>query len=392
MDGTHDIVIPPGTAWLEDPAAQAVCAAVAADGYDVFFVGGCVRNALLGLPDSDVDLSTNARPEEVTRLAEAAGLKAIPTGVEHGTITVVAQGQPFEVTTFRKDVETDGRRAVVAFSGSIEEDARRRDFTMNALYAKADGTVLDPLGGLPDLMARRVRFIEDPQARIREDYLRILRFFRFSAWYAAHDAGFDADTLDAIARNSDGLAQLSAERIGQEMAKLLAAPDPAPALAVMGQTGVLQQILPGSDSRFVAPLVHVEAALGLSPNWITRLAALGGEDAPERFRMSKADSKALAVLGEVGFGGPGLAEVAYRHGVEVAKAAAALRAVLAEQMPDLSVIETVSAASSAVFPVKAVDLMPAYQGPALGNRLAALEAAWIASDFKLSKAELLALP
>ena len=392
MDGTHDIVIPPGTAWLEDPAAQAVCAAVAADGYDVFFVGGCVRNALLGLPDSDVDLSTNARPEEVTRLAEAAGLKAIPTGVEHGTITVVAQGQPFEVTTFRKDVETDGRRAVVAFSGSIEEDARRRDFTMNALYAKADGTVLDPLGGLPDLMARRVRFIEDPQARIREDYLRILRFFRFSAWYAAHDAGFDADTLDAIARNSDGLAQLSAERIGQEMAKLLAAPDPAPALAVMGQTGVLQQILPGSDSRFVAPLVHVEAALGLSPNWITRLAALGGEDAPERFRMSKADSKALAVLREVGFGGPGLAEVAYRHGAEVAKAAAALRAVLAEQMPDLSVIETVSAASSAVFPVKAVDLMPAYQGPALGNRLAALEAAWIASDFKLSKAELLALP
>ena len=200
--------------WIKDQAAQKVCAMLTDAGKQAWFVGGCVRNALLGAPVSDLDISTDARPEEVIALAAAAGLKPVPTGIDHGTVTVVVDRHPFEVTTFRRDVETDGRRAVVAFADTMEEDASRRDFTMNALYAAPDGTVVDPLGGLPDLEARRVRFIGDPHDRIREDYLRILRFFRFHAWYGSD--GLDRDGYAACAELSDGLENLSKERVGQE--------------------------------------------------------------------------------------------------------------------------------------------------------------------------------
>lgn len=214
--------------WLTNPATQAVCAALEAGGAQALFVGGCVRNALMGVPVSDIDISTDAVPERVIVLAEAAGIKAVPTGIDHGTVTLIKDGIPHEVTTFRKDVETDGRRAVVAYSTCIEEDAARRDFTMNALYARSDGTVLDPLGGLPDLRARRVRFIGDAGDRIREDYLRSLRYFRFHALYGCDELGFDPEALAAIAGNLDGLATLSRERVGAELLKLLSAPDPAP--------------------------------------------------------------------------------------------------------------------------------------------------------------------
>ena len=183
---------------------------------------------------------------------------------------------PFEITTFRRDVETDGRRAVVAFSNDIIDDARRRDFTMNALYARPDGSIVDPLGGIQDVLDRRVRFIEDADQRIREDYLRTLRFFRFSAWYGAIDQGFDPDALNAISSNLDGLETLSAERVGMEMVKLLNATDPAVAVAVMRQTGVLNVVLQGVDDTWLAPLIHVESLWDLSPDPIRRLAALGG--------------------------------------------------------------------------------------------------------------------
>ena len=182
----------------------------------------------------------------------AAGLKPVPTGIEHGTVTVVSGGLPHEVTTFRKDVETDGRHAQVAFGGSLE-DARRRDFTMNALYAEPDGAVIDPLGGLPDLRARTVRFIDDAAHRIREDYLRILRFFRFHAWYG--EAGSTRAGLPPARRGPRRLHALSRERVGAEMLKLLAAPDPAPAVAAMRASGVLAHVLPGGDDRLLAPMV-----------------------------------------------------------------------------------------------------------------------------------------
>ena len=382
-------MIPADTRWLHDEDAQQVCRVVQDGGYRIYFVGGCVRDALLGLPDSDVDLSTDAPPETVMALAKAAGVKAVPTGIDHGTVTLVAGGKPFEITTFRRDVETDGRRAVVAFSTDIAEDARRRDFTMNALYATPDGQVLDPLGGLPDLHARRLRFIENAEQRIREDYLRTLRYFRFMAWYGSPQVGPEPDALDAIASNLDGLETLSAERVGQEFRKLLRASDPAPALALMRQTGALPVLLPGSDDRWISMLVHFEHGLGLTPDWLVRLAALGGEGLADRLRLSKVEAKRLALLQEHGFAGPPLSELAYRHGAEVALAAALLRGCMAEQMPENAVLETISRAVQARFPVSAKDLMPKFKGPELGRELARLEQLWIASGFTLSRSELL---
>jgi poly(A) polymerase/tRNA nucleotidyltransferase (CCA-adding enzyme) len=389
MDRADENLIPADTDWLRDPAAQAVCSAVTEAGFDIYFVGGCVRNALLHAPASDVDLATDARPEEVMALAEKAGMRAVPTGIDHGTVTVVQDGTAFEVTTFRRDVETDGRRAVVAFSTDIADDARRRDFTMNALYATPQGVVVDPLGGLPDLWARRVRFIEDPAARIREDYLRILRYFRFCAYYADLDGGFEPDTLASISENLHGLETLSAERVGQEIIKLLGAPDPSQAVAVMRAIGVLHAILPGSDDRFLAPFVHLESICNITPDWSGRLAVLGGDDIAARLRLSKSDARNLALLHQIGWMGPPLAEVAYRHGLRIAEQVLLMRCALNGELPEKGCLETIQSAARAVFPVSARDLMPAYQGPALGARLAELESKWIASGFALSREALI---
>lgn len=358
-------------------------------GHQVFFVGGCVRNALIGAAVADIDICTDARPDRVIELSKLAGLNAIPTGIDHGTITVVADHIPHEITTFRRDVETDGRRAVVAFSDNIVEDAKRRDFTMNALYARADGTLVDPLGGLSDLERRHVRFIEDPEQRIREDYLRILRFFRFHAWYGDPDEGLDRDGLAAVAKNTAGLATLSAERIGAEMRKLLAAPDPAPSVAAMQAAGVLTRILPGADGQKLAVLVHLEQQAGVAPLSIRRLAMIGGAEPESALRLSNAHSRALQVLQDgIGDMRP-LTEVAYRHGAQVAIDLALLRGAMFET-PVVLDRDALDHAESAVFPLSGRELMPEFSGAALGKRLKQLETDWIASGFALTREALLA--
>jgi poly(A) polymerase len=212
-----------GGDWLARPETQAVFAALAP--HRVLAVGGCVRNALMGVAVGDVDLCTDAAPDRVMALARAAGLNPVPTGIDHGTVTVVSGGIPHEVTTFRRDVETDGRRAVVAFTDSVEQDAARRDFTMNALYCTADGTVIDPLDGLADVLARRVRFVGDPAARIAEDALRILRFFRFHALYGSD---LDAEGLAACAAGQDGLTGCRANASGPRCGNCWRPPTPHP--------------------------------------------------------------------------------------------------------------------------------------------------------------------
>jgi poly(A) polymerase len=370
-------------AWVQDRGAQAVCAMLQSAGYQAWFVGGCVRNALMGLPVADIDLSTDARPDVVMALAKASRLRAIPTGIAHGTVTLIAHGTAIEVTTFRRDVATDGRRAVVAFADDMADDARRRDFTMNALYAGADGTVCDPLGGLANLQARQVRFIGDPGDRIREDYLRILRFFRFHAHYGGD--GIDADGLAAVADHLDGLADLSRERITAEMLKLLAAPDPGPALAAMAATGVLGMILPGADARAVPVLVHIEQDFGWPPSALRRLALLGG-DAAAGLRLSKQQAVALDQLQS----DLSLDALAYQAGADVARDHAAIRAAMAGQMLDRDVLRRAQFAANQVFPLSAADLMPRLQGAALGKALADAKARWIASGFTLTKDQLLA--
>jgi len=375
--------------WLSSAPACAVCEALIGGGHQAWFVGGCVRNALLGEEASDLDITTDARPERVVELVEAAGLRAVPTGIEHGTVTVVAEGRGFEVTTFRRDVETDGRRAVVAFSDSMEEDAARRDFTMNALYCGLDGLVVDPVGqGLADLAARRVRFIGDAEERIREDYLRILRFFRFHAWYGAD--GIDPEGLAACAALAEGLEGLSRERIGHEIMKLLAAPDPAPAVASMGASGVLMRVLPGANPATLAPLVHLEGLAGEAPDPVLRLAALGGHEGGRPLRLSKPQMRALDVLTRSLEEGKGAAELGYRLGCEMARKALLLRGALMGAAPTEGDFADIEVGAKAICPVGAKDFMPALEGAALGRALAEAEARWIASGFALSRENLLA--
>ncbi len=371
--------------WMSDPGTQDLMRSLEAAGYKALFVGGCVRNALLREPVSDVDISTDATPDAVTAIAAAAGFKPVPTGIDHGTVTVVVQGKPHEITTFRRDVETDGRRAVVAFSTRIEEDAQRRDFTMNALYADRQGQVIDPLHGLPDLQARRVRFVGDAETRIREDYLRILRFFRFHAAYGDPDAGLDAEGLAACAALAEGLDGISRERIHAELRKLLSARDPAPSVAAMSHAGILTRILPGADPRGLAPLVHLEA--GEDPRWLRRLAVLGGDTSD--LRLSKAEMRDLSALRAAVESPATPAALGWRLGEHLARDAILARAALLESpLPGNWRVEATRGAK-ARFPVTAADLMPALQGEALGARLKQLEARWLASDLALTREELL---
>jgi poly(A) polymerase len=371
--------------WLDHSGTQALCAALENAGHRALFVGGCVRNALLGVPVADIDLATDAPPKTVSNIAENADFKVIPTGIDHGTVTVIAGGRPHEVTTFRRDVETDGRRAVVAYSTDIAEDAARRDFTMNALYADRHGQVIDPLGGLPDLQARRVRFVGDAETRIREDYLRILRFFRFHAVYGDPDQGIEPDALAACAALSAGLETISKERIGAEMRKLLSAPDPAPALAAMSHSGILARILPGADPRAVCPLVHLDPRA----DWLCRLAALGGDDPATQFRLSKAEARDLTDLRDAVGSMETPAVLGWRLGQHRGWDALLLRAALMDHPIPQAAKDEVARGAAARFPITAADLMPALQGEALGARLKELERKWLASDLTLTREELL---
>lgn len=372
-------------AWVSHHGTQALCAALGLSGHSAYFVGGCVRNALLGVPVSDIDIATDASPEIVSEIAESAGFKVIPTGFDHGTVTVIAGGRHHEVTTFRRDVETDGRRAVVAYTSDIADDAARRDFTMNALYALPSGEVVDPLGGISDLRARRVRFVGDPHLRIREDYLRILRFFRFHAQHGDPAQGIDAEGLAACAEMADGIAALSRERIGAEMRKLLAAQNPAPAVSAMAQSGVLAHVLPGADPRALAPLVHLEDSL--PPRWQRRLAVLGGS--VENLRLSRAEESDLGKIRDEIGSARSPAALGWLLGEALAQDVVLCRAALLESpLPNDWHGETLRGAQS-TFPVVAADLMPALQGPDLGKRLKTLQETWLASDLRLDRATLL---
>ncbi|HEY2069526.1 MAG TPA: CCA tRNA nucleotidyltransferase [Rhizomicrobium sp.] len=280
--------------WMVAPDTRAVLDALG----EARFVGGAVRNALMDKPVADVDIATPLPPDEVIKRLKAAGLGAVPTGIEHGTVTAISSGKPFEVTTLRRDVSTDGRRAVVAFTRDWKEDASRRDFTLNALYATADGEIFDYFGGLEDLKSGRIRFIGDAGERIREDFLRILRLFRFHAWYGQGE--LDAEALRASAAEKAGLAKLSGERVQKEMLKLLAADDPIAVLRAMAASGILGEILPGqSNIARLERLVTIDRDNFFTPDPLLRLAALldgGAEEVAERFRLSNADRDRLADL------------------------------------------------------------------------------------------------
>jgi len=372
---------------------------LAALGGEARFVGGAVRNTLLKRDVDDVDIATPLTPDEVTRKLTAAKLGAIPTGIEHGTVTAIAGGKPFEVTTLRRDVATDGRRAVVAFTKDWKEDSERRDFTLNALYADADGTIVDFHNGIEDLNAGRIRFIGDATQRIREDYLRILRLFRFHAWYGKGE--IDAAALHASAAQKNGIAQLSGERIAKEMLKLLAAEEPVYVLRVMAASGILETVLPHQLN--FARLEHLaknDSDAFLTPDPLLRLAALLPSDASvaravaERWKLSNAQSERLEDVA-----GAEEKIVSYLSIKEVRKLLYRLgparfrdRAYLkwAEDPKGSAVMQWRALIAIAddnwpkpVFPLTGNDVMNAgvTQGPLIGKILKEVEDWWIDADF-----------
>lgn len=377
-----------GAAFLGDPAFRKVIAAIEQDGDRARVVGGAVRNTLIGEPVDDVDIATTATPDVVAARVAAAGLKAVPTGIDHGTVTVVALKRPFEVTTLRADVETDGRRAVVAFSRDWDGDARRRDFTMNAVYADADGTLHDSVGGVADALAGRVRFIGDPRQRIEEDYLRILRFFRFHARYGRGEP--DPDGLAAVIRLGEGLDRLSRERVGAEMRKLVTADGAAPALSIMDEAGLIDRILPGGGEveRFAAA-VALAARHGLSLGLEPRLAALAVERdrLMAALRLSGREARLIEAIvfwsGEfsVRTDAAAVRLAVIRAGTEVALASLILVAAETGIEPPTNLLQLAGDFRPPKSPVTAARLIAeGYQpGPALGAELRRREAAWIAA-------------
>lgn len=383
--------------WLKQGPLAELLAVLDRDGEEARVVGGSVRNALLGEPIGDIDVATTAPPDEVTRRAQAAGFRAVPTGIEHGTVTVVIAGRPFEVTTLREDVETFGRKARVVFGRDWRKDAERRDFTMNALSATRDGTVHDYVGGLDDLKARRVRFIGDPHARIAEDYLRILRFFRFHAAYG--EGAPDPAGLAACIAGRAGLETLSRERVRTELLKLMPAPHAVATLGVMAEAGLIVAVLGGVPLlASFARMAQCERAAALAPDAVRHLGALAvqiEEDAVRlgaRLRLSNAEQNRLAVM------------AAHWRAVSP-DADRAMRALLYRLGPDAFADAVLLAWSRApqgtsaarwlalvalpqhwiipVFPLRAADFIVrgVEKGPALGAALAAAERAWIAADF-----------
>ena len=373
-------------AWMTAPAPTAVFAALGAGGAVGRFVGGCVRNLVIGGPVTDFDVATDAAPLRVIELAAAAGLKSVPTGVPSATTV--------EVTTLRRDVETDGRRAVVAFTDDWAEDAARRDFTLNALYLDADGSLYDPTGsGLADARAGRIRFVGDPETRIREDVLRVLRFFRFFAAYGRAEP--DAAGLAACAALAERMSSLSGERVWNELAKLLVAERAPETLRIMAEEGVARYLWEGPiDVGRAAALIERERALGVPVEPVRRLAALiGGLDAAEavaeRLRLSRMEERRV----ERGLAAPGdplpddaaRRAAVYRHGAEAWIDARFIRA--AETGEDDSALIADLALARAwtppVFPLGGADVaalgVPA--GPQTGRLLRAVEDWWVDGDF-----------
>ncbi|TIQ36676.1 MAG: CCA tRNA nucleotidyltransferase [Mesorhizobium sp.] len=401
--------------WLGEKHLQKLLAALKEGGEEARVAGGAVRNALIGQPVADIDVAATTLPEETIRRAEAAGFKTVPTGIEHGTVTAIAGGKVYEVTTLRADIETDGRRAKVTFGRDWKLDAERRDFTINALYAEADGTVVDLVGGVADIEARRLRFIGEAEARIREDYLRILRFFRFFAWYG--DGRPDAEGLKACARLKDGLGRLSAERVWSELKKLLSAPDPSRALLWMRQAGVLTAVLPESEKwgiDAIHGLVRTEKDLGWAADPLLRLEAMVPPDAArmkilaERLRFSTGESErlkqwALTAAPEPKTTETELSKKLYfgdRQGfldrLRLALAAARTRAVednqaMIEAGGFSRLLNFALKWEKPAFPIKGADLteLGASPGPKLGATLKELEREWADSGFILDRGALL---
>jgi poly(A) polymerase len=403
--------------WMTSVPTRAVIAALRAEGGAARFVGGCVRDAYLGRSVEDVDIATSEPPDRVVKLLKAAGIKAVPTGIAHGTVTAVVPPEHYEITSLREDVETHGRHATVAYTDDWMADAARRDFTMNALFLDPDGTLYDPFDGLKDLRAGRVRFVGDARRRIEEDYLRLLRFFRFHAYYGRSEP--EAEALAACRELAPNLESLSAERVWSEARKLLLAPSPEAVFSLMAAAGVLAHVLPHARETARLGLLAAREAAHDEPDAIRRLAALldlteaHAETTAIVLKLSNAErDQLLAIAREwlrfaIETGAPARRSL-YRLGAARVYDIILLRWAEAERLqgagvddaPFRAALEEAAAWTPRALPVQGVDVLtlgvPA--GPAVGEILRAAEAWWIDRDFEpdreamLEKLKVLANP
>ena len=393
-------------AWMRSDAILAIFQALPAS--STRFVGGCVRNALMDIQVGDIDLATQLEPKEVAKALDDAKIRYVPTGIEHGTLTAVMGKKSFEITSLRKDVQTDGRRAVVAFTKDWSEDAQRRDLTINALYADFDGAVYDPTGqGLDDLKAMKFRFVGDAEARVQEDYLRILRFFRFLAWYGG-GGKVDAAALKACRENRRGLKKLSAERVWSELKKLLSARDPSRAVRIMLTNEVLDTLLPeASNAEGLSKIVALESREAIAPDPLLRLMAMSAREPLQmallckRLKMSNNETARLRAWSDSSealdphASDSDKLKAIYFAGKQVVIDRARVRAAGEEDA--LMSTRWMSLADLAMgwtppdFPLTGKDLKAAgvEPGPKMGKVLKALKALWVRSNFTADRDKLL---
>jgi poly(A) polymerase len=400
--------------FLQSPGLKKIFSLIESAGGEVRINGGAVRNAILGESVNDIDLSTTLLPEHASDCLMRGNIKIVPTGIEHGTITAIFEGKAFEITTLREDIVTDGRHAIVRFGTDWHADAMRRDFTINALYCDLAGRIYDPLNAYADLMARNVRFIGDPDQRIQEDRLRILRFFRFFAWYGKQRP--DAESLKACVRHKDGLEHLSAERVWHELKRLLSAPDPVRALLWMRTSHILSLIVPESAKwgiDLVPPIVKQASNRGEKPDPVLRLMAMippepeKAQTLARRLKLSNEESRRLenrasTPVPDLQISRQALAELLYRHGQQTMLDHLRLENARLEHAAQSSPGQSWDQSFNTLldfaiswqrprFPVTGGDLIAAgySPGPQMGRLLRQLETQWVNSGFKLDRSELL---
>ena len=378
------------TKWLRNPSAQKLSKLYKSFGYQVLFVGGCVRNTILKMPVTDIDLATDAQPEEIIKIAKENNIRFVPTGLAHGTITLIIDNKNYQITTFRTDFDHDGRYAKVEFTESLLLDASRRDLTINALYCNHVGEVIDPLNGLDDIKKQKIKFIGNPNERIKEDNLRILRFFRFQAIYGNKNLEIDSIALEACHNHKSKLAALSKERITSELRKILSAPNPLEVIIKMNETGVLNELFQKVSIDSLEAYLKTEEKFKININWLGRLLSLQVTQKEESLKLTRCEFKFLKQTKSAIDNQIHVLEFSYYNGVENGKIYSILQNFRHNIILSKNLLNQINSLATKKFPITAKDLMPEISGKKLGEALRSLEDRWIKSNFTLSKKDLLA--
>ncbi len=379
--------------WNSDSTLKTLIHSLESSGGVAYLVGGCVRNTILGRPFTDIDIATDLLPEQVVKISKKEGYKVIQTGLSYGTVTIVNAGRKFEVTTFRSDIKTYGRKASVKFTADIKLDAMRRDFTMNSIYMNISGEIIDPLGSLDDLLEKKIKFIGNPSERIEEDNLRILRFFRFLAEFNKGRSDIDQDTMEALYKYKKEVKSLSRERIWMELKRILSVPEPQHIFSIMIEKGILDEVFPPIEIEGLSKVITAEKKYSVSPSHLVRLFSLNksiGKKWAHYVSLTSNEAKILEFIKESLVHYKDLKTVAYKFGRVVAEGWLLNYDDGFSEMIPSKISEIIDNGCNTFFPVSGVDLLEEMEeGPELGRQMEWLEDLWIKSGFTMGKKELL---